>query len=46
MHFDINTTYVYFLPFTMFDLDASKTRLKQLKFSKYEFINNSKTSVI
>lgn len=30
----------------MFDLDASKTWLKQLKYSKYEFINSSKTSKI
>lgn len=30
----------------MFDLDASKTQLKQLKFSKCEFINKSKTSEI
>lgn len=45
MHFDINTTYVNFLPFTVFDLDASKIDWK-LKFSKCEFINNSETSEI
>lgn len=30
----------------MFDLDASETQLKQLKYSKHEFINSSKTSEI